>query len=434
MRVTSHGPGANSSIAIVRARDVCYIDGTDTTHDVCYIDGTDTTRDVCYIDGTDTTRDVCDIDGTDTTRDVCYIDGTDTTHDVCYVDGTDTTHDVCYIDGTDTTHDVCYIDSTDTTHDVCYIDVTDTTHDVCYVDGTDTTRDVCYIDGTDTTHDVCYVDSTDTTHDVCYIDVTDTTQIPRRFDGQRPAHVQLGTFCANTLRVLLLGNDSCSSVETWTSPVALGIRNIPVKNMLANNAGQTRQSITTLPGPYIVPAAQRLQTTAYERHIVTTLHRYIDAQNIRDVRVIAATRAVLSMATTASGPGHGVRLTSSQSRSSHLTAQSAMMRRYAAVHNKRMYNERVRQLLQTVARTVMIDILLPYRMYDAAYVVTRLSELQPTDDNRTYRFPTSTSSCRLWNLYIDAIQHGVYAAIPTSDVTTGTTDWMTNTNSCGPIG
>ena len=216
--------------------------------------------------------------------------------------------------------------------------------------------------------------------------------------------------------------------------MALGIRNISVKNRLTNNAGPTRQSIATLPGPYIVPAAQRLQTTAYERHFVTTLHRYIDAQNIRDVRVIAATRAVLSMATTASGPGHGVRLTSSQSRSSHLTAQSAMMRRYAAVHNKRMYNERVRQLLQTVARTVMIDILLPYRMYDAAYVVTRLSELQPTDDNRTYRFPTSTSSCRLWNLYIDAIQHGVYAAIPTSDVTTGTTDWMTNTNSCGPIG
>ena len=93
-----------------------------------------------------------------------------------------------------------------------------------------------------------------------------------------------------------------------------------------------------------------------------------------------------------------------------------------------MYDERMRQLIQTVARTVMIDILLPYRMYDAAYVVTRLSELQPTDDNRTYRFPTSTSSCRLWNLYIDAIQHGVYAAIPTSDATTGTTDWMMNTN------
>ena len=103
-----------------------------------------------------------------------------------------------------------------------------------------------------------------------------------------------------------------------TSPVALGIRNIPVKNMLANNAGPTQQSIATLPGPYIVPAAHRLQTTAYERHIVTTLHRYIDAQNIRDVRAIAATRAVLSMTTTSSGPGHGVRLTSSQTRSSHL--------------------------------------------------------------------------------------------------------------------
>ena len=139
--------------------------------------------------------------------------------------------------------------------------------------------------------------------------------------------------------------------------MALGIRNIPVKNMLANNAGPTRQSITTLPGPYIVPAAQRLQTTAYERHIVTTLHRYIDAQNIRDVRAMAATRAVQSMTTTASGPGHGVRLTSSQSRSLHLNAQSAMMRPYAAVHNKRMYDERVRQLVQTVARTVMIDIL-----------------------------------------------------------------------------
>ena len=76
----------------------------------------------------------------------------------------------------------------------------------------------------------------------------------------------------------------------------------------------------------------------------------------------------------------------------------------------------------------MIDIQLPYRMYDAAYVVTRLSELQPTDDNRMHRFPTYTSSCRLWNLYIDAIQHGVYAAIPTSDATTETTDWMINTN------
>ena len=203
-------------------------------------------------------------------------------------------------------------------------------------------RDVCYIDGTDTTHDVCYIDGTDTTHDVCYIEGTDTTHIPRRFDVQRPAHVQLGTFCANTLRVLLLGNDSCSSVETWTSPVTLGIRNIPVKNILANNAGPTRQSIATLPGPYIVPAARRSQTTAYERHIVTTLHRYIGPQNIRDVRAIVATRAVLSMATTASGPGHGVRLTSSQSRSSHLTAQSAMMRPYAAVHNKRMYDECMR--------------------------------------------------------------------------------------------
>ncbi|KAI0235893.1 hypothetical protein LSAT2_013562, partial [Lamellibrachia satsuma] len=91
MRVTLHRPGVNSNIATVRARDVCYIDGTDTTHDVCYIDGTDTTRDVCYIDGTDTTRDVCYIDGTDTTHDVCYIDGTDTTRDVCYIDGTDTT-------------------------------------------------------------------------------------------------------------------------------------------------------------------------------------------------------------------------------------------------------------------------------------------------------------------------------------------------------
>ncbi|KAI0220895.1 hypothetical protein LSAT2_027647, partial [Lamellibrachia satsuma] len=56
MRVTLHGPGANSNIATVRARDVCYIDGTDTTHDVCYIDGTDTTHDVCYIEGTDTTH------------------------------------------------------------------------------------------------------------------------------------------------------------------------------------------------------------------------------------------------------------------------------------------------------------------------------------------------------------------------------------------
>ena len=178
MRVTLHGPGANSNIATVRSRDVCYIDGTDTTHDVCYIDGTDTTHDVRYIDGTDTTHDVCYIDGTDTTRDVCYIDGTDTTHDVCYIDGTYTTRDLCYVDGTDTTHDVCYIDGTDTTRDICYID------------GTDTTRDVCYIDG------------------------TDTTQIPRRFDVQRPAHVQLCTFCANTLRVFLLGKYSCSSVET----------------------------------------------------------------------------------------------------------------------------------------------------------------------------------------------------------------------------
>ena len=92
-----------------------------------------------------------------------------------------------------------------------------------------------------------------------------------------------------------------------------------------------------------------------------------------------------------------------------------------------------RRCYRIACTTYSDDRLLPYRMYDAAYVVTRLSELQPTDDNRTYRFPTSTSSCRLCNLYIDAIQHGVYAAIPTSDATTGTTDWMTNTNSCGPI-
>ena len=285
-----------------------------------------------------------------------------------YVTSTVRTRHETYVTSTVRTRHTTYVTSTVRTRHATYVTSTVRTRHTTYVTSTVRTRHATYVTSTVRTRQATYVTSTVRTRHK-YLDAL-MYKDRRMCNSVRSAPIRYAFFCsANTRAAAYRREHRRWHWEYEKFPLRTCLQTMPVRSdnpslLFRVPISYRLRNVYRRPRMNVIPS----------QHCIDILTRRIYAMYVLSPRHARATDDNDIIRSRSWGTINVVANTFIAS------AQSAMMRPYAAIHNKRMYDERMRQLIQTVAHTVMIDIQLPYRMYDVAYVVTRLSELQPTDD------------------------------------------------------